>query len=86
MHDEGIVTRESPTPSKSLGFRSAIVDGACLSAYAAFRRRGDFSRRPGAPDRMFFAPTTSAWSKYPHSSHRNTSILIRFFLLNHLPI
>src|SRR5215510_1463170 len=37
-----------------------------------------------APDRMFLAPTMSAWSKYPHSSHRNTSRLIRFFLLTWL--
>jgi hypothetical protein len=32
-----------------------------------------------SPDRMFFAPTMSACSKYPHSSHWNTSRLIRFF-------
>ena len=37
-----------------------------------------------APDRMFFAPTISAWSKYPHSSHRKTSRLIRFFSLTWL--
>ena len=35
---------ESPTPSKSLSFRSAIVNGACLSAYATFRRYGDLAR------------------------------------------
>src|SRR5215471_18133899 len=34
-----------------------------------------------APDRMFFALTMSAWSKYPHSSHRNMRWLKTSFLL-----